>query len=87
MKKSKVLSILLASAMVLTTVGCGSNGNDTSSNNAGGSTSDSSQSTDDSGSAGSTDDSGSAGSTAAGDLDTSERVDLVFYVMGDAPPR
>ncbi len=77
--KKKLLSILLASAMVLTMAGCGGNK---------GSLADVAEDTTKT----ETQDTTAAETTEAEsteaetvELDTSERVDLVFYVMGDAP--
>lgn len=73
--KKKLLSVLLASAMVLSLVACGSKAPAESS-----ATTETTEAT-------TNDDAEAAdsGEGAATTLDTSERVDLVFYVMGDAP--
>lgn len=72
--KKRLISILLTSAMIATLAGCGSNGGDaivaTEASNQGAATVETNT------------DSAPAEAVA---LDTSERVDLVFYVMGDAP--
>ena len=67
----KLLSLLLAGSMALSLAACGGDTTTTTS-------SDSSSQSSESSSA-ETDDAGSS------EADTSERVDLVFYVMGDAP--
>ena len=67
----KLLSLLLAGSMALSLAACGGDTTTTTS-------SDSSSQSSESSSA-ETDDAGSS------EVDTSERVDLVFYVMGDAP--
>lgn len=73
----KLLSLLLAGSMALSLAACG--GKDTATTPSG-----SSSATTDNNSAATEDAAGTeeAGSAA---VDTSERVDLVFYVMGDAP--
>ncbi len=74
-RRSKLLSVLLATAMVVGLVGCG-NSNDTIEVSA--------PAEEPAVEAEAGDDSAAA-APAAAELDTSERVDLVFYVMGDAP--
>lgn len=74
----KLLSLLLAGSMALSLAACGNTDTPASTPS-----SDTPASTD---SAASTDEgTEEGGSSAAADLDLSERVDLVFYVMGDAP--
>lgn len=79
--KKKLLSVLLASAMVLSLVACGSKAPAESSATT--ETTEATEATE----ATTNDDAEAAdsGEGAATTLDTSERVDLVFYVMGDAP--
>lgn len=73
--KKKLLSILLASAMVLSVAGCGNTSKEAPANSTtAAETGEVSESTESSNE--------TVGETV---LDTSERVDLVFYVMGDAP--
>lgn len=96
MKKKKLLSILLASAMVLTMAGCGGKsaadamGDDSSAAQTQEGGQDVASKDDDAkneAAAENTDaeDAGAGDTAQAAELDTSERVDLVFYVMGDAP--
>lgn len=76
--KKKLLSVLLASAMVLSLVACGSKAPAESS-----ATTETTQTTEATTNDGA--EAADSGEGAATTLDTSERVDLVFYVMGDAP--
>ena len=73
----KLLSLLLAGSMALSLAACGGDTTTTTpSSSSAGTTESSSAGTEE---ASGTEDAGSAA------IDTSERVDLVFYVMGDAP--
>lgn len=76
--KKKLLSVLLASAMVFSLVACGSKAPAESS-----ATTETTQTTEATTNDGA--EAADSGEGAATTLDTSERVDLVFYVMGDAP--
>ena len=84
MKSKKLVSLLLAGTMVASLAACGNSSN-TSTSGDGSSQSSTSTGTDSSSTDNSTTDSTSDSSSSAAAVDTSDRVDLVFYVMGDAP--
>ena len=75
MKSKKLLSLLLAGTMVASLAACGGKETQTTPSTDSAATTEST--------AGTTED--TTGDNGASALDTSERVDLVFYVMGDAP--
>ena len=83
MKRKKLVSLLLAGTMVASLAACGNNSGSGSSNS---SSTGSSTTTTDSNSKDTASEGGSSdNNSSAAAVDTSERVDLVFYVMGDAP--
>lgn len=73
----KLMSLLLAGTMVASLAACGSSDAPAASTPA--------SSAADTSAAEATDSTDAESDTAAADIDLSERVDLVFYVMGDAP--
>lgn len=83
-KAKKLMSILLVLTMVFSLAGCGAKSAADSMENVTDSTDTAATAANDS-TGGKTADNGTTDAAEPVELDTSERVDLVFYVMGDAP--
>lgn len=86
MKKArKLMSILLVLTMVFSLAGCGGKSAADSMDETVDNTSEAATTAANDSTGGETADNAAADATAPADVDTSQRVDLVFYVMGDAP--